>query len=456
MYRHTQVGKTGRENMKITGRNKNFRLVAVWPLVLLFFCLVFSNQAIALNQLANSFFDADGSSWDVQQRIATTIPLTVNPTDNMSGWSWFDFAGNGCYYIYRLSNRNRLFDAFVSQNFSTPAEPINIRIRFDHREEYGTLTAYRLHGSIRNAGGTYPNETVANAFFNEAAPVPAHETAWQSNTYDIALPTGVANYIFRVMVYFNNVQGSRAGVFLDNLTVNFSPSGLTGSTSGNSNLLSWNVSSSANATLNSTTPYRIYRSTTSGTYGAPLDTSNINSYTDNSPPAGTIVYYCVSDLDDEATPNESAKSVELPVLRMTVNDGAGADVDTIAGDDVTMNWVNNVGAVGPTGYEVALGTSPGASDIVGWTAVAVGDTSYTFTGQTLTNGTTYYCSIRVVTATRTLNSSSSDGFVSINTVVRDGSGVDVDVTSSLSDADMNWDALTIPVLRYEVALGTTP
>ncbi|HNW12613.1 MAG TPA: hypothetical protein PKI71_14720, partial [Candidatus Rifleibacterium sp.] len=345
----------------------------------------------------------------------------------------------------------------IEQSFTTPAGQVNASVYFDYeRIRSGTPDQYLLRSQILDTtSGASPNESVFFTVFDE--PFTNNDYAFGSllNTGWSTPVTLVAGRLYnvRVLVDVTCAGTEIAGAFVDNVMCNISPWGLNATLNGSANELSW-AASTGQATLHGTTPYKVYRSTTSGSYlAAPFD-STTNSYTDSTPPAGAIVYYTVTDYDSNDI--ESPKSVELPVLRMTVNDGAGADVDTIAGDDVTMNWVNNVGAVGPTGYEVALGTSPGASDIVGWTAVAVGATSYTFTGQTLTNGTTYYCSIRVITATRTLNSSSSDGFVCVKTTVRDGSGVDVDVTSSLSDADMNWDALTIPVLRYEVAVGTTP
>ncbi|PKL49257.1 MAG: hypothetical protein CVV42_06940 [Candidatus Riflebacteria bacterium HGW-Riflebacteria-2] len=372
----------------------------------------------------------------------------------MSDNDWFSLAGEGCFYVFRNSNSNGTHNAFLSQSFSTPEDPTNIRVGFDHRERYQTINTYRLHASIRNAGGTFPNETIASTFFDETAPNPAHTGAWIRDSYDITLPAN-SNYIYRVFYHFVRVRDNTTGVYVDNLRIDFSPTGLGGGVNGTSNELSWNTSTTpaTDVSLRGTNPYRLYWGTTSGTYtNSSLVTTNNFSHT---PPAGSVVYYVVTDFDSNDV--ESPYSVEWPIIRQTVRDGSGADVDTIIGNDVAMNWAH-VAVTGftRTGYQVALGSTPGGSDVAGWVDLAAADTSYTFAGAALTNGNTYYTSVRMVTDRGTLNYSASDGFVSINLDVRDGSAADVDTTTSLTDADMNWGPAPFPVGRYDVALGTTP
>ncbi|MDD3148003.1 MAG: hypothetical protein PHD82_11910, partial [Candidatus Riflebacteria bacterium] len=444
------------ENRNKISSWSGMRLLGIIMGVLLVCC---PGNVYALNQMQNSGFATDSAGWASSEYLTTfntPAPSTAIDT-HMTSWGW-NATNGGCYYVVKQVGGNPNPDnqdanAILEQSFSTPADPINATVRFDHRDYYDACDRHWVYGTIRlDEPALVPNQTIVRTFFSDTTY--AHTAAWNSINYDITADLSPStNYLYRVYWYFRADRNDGGGAYVDNLRVDFSPSGLSASLSGGTNVLSWTPSVGGVA-LDGAAPYSIFRSTTSGVYGAALNTSLTNSYSDNSPPAGAIVYYTITDLGADGI--VSPRSVELPVIRMTVNDGAAADVDTIIGDDVTMNWVNNVGAVSPTGYEVALGTSPGASDIVGWTAVGVGATNYTFSGQTLTNGTTYYCSIRVITATRTLNSSSSDGFVCVKTTVRDGSGPDLDLTSSFSDADMNWDALTIPVLRYEVALGTTP
>ncbi|MBU1106208.1 MAG: hypothetical protein KKB51_06020, partial [Candidatus Riflebacteria bacterium] len=419
----------------------------------IFFAAVFSlfsaYPAVALNQLGNSTFDTDIASWTDAQRQAINPPAPPRGLDsNMTTWAWSAVNG-GCYYVRFLSGGfNRDANSILSQNFSTPAAPINIRLQFDHWDVSPTAYDFhRLYGDIRDAGaGVPPNQTIVNSFFTDIAA--AHQAGWVSNTYNVALAPSTT-YIYRVLWHFGMDNAESGGAYVDNLRVDFSPDGLTATLSGASNQLAWTASMGGVA-LHGTNPYWIYRSNTSGVYGAALASSTTNSFTDTAPPVATITYYVISDVDTASV--ESPQSVELPVIRHAVRDSLGADIDAIVGSDVAMNWDNVI--IAKVRYEVALGTSPGASDVVGWTDALLA-TNYTFIGTPLTAGSTYYTSVRIVTATQTLNSCSSDGFVSINMDVRDGAGADVNVSSSLSDVDMNWDALTIPISSYSVALGTT-
>lgn len=416
----------------------------------LFFVLV-CYQSFALNQLSNSTFNANDNDWDKDQRLRTIVPEPRRVDRNITSYAWSAVNG-GCFYTtFTSPGNNRDANAIISQPFSTPATDINIRLRFDHRDvaDPDGWDYHLLIGSIRLAGtGTYPNETEALRFYEDYTC--ADTAAWASYVAPITL-TPSTNYIYRVHWHIGGDGGEGGGAYVDNLRIDFSPSGLIATLAGTSNVLTWDGSVGAIA-LNGATPYRVYDSLVSGGPYTAVDTSPTNSYTDNSPPAATIVYYVVTDIDADGV--ESPYSVELPVVRMSINDGSGADVDSIVGTDVPMNWVD-VAAIAKVRYEVALGTSPGAADVVGWTDAGLA-TSYTFIGASLTNGTTYYTSVRIVTATRTLNASSSDGFTSISTDVRDGSGADVDFIASLNDVDMNWDNLSIPVSSYEVALGTSP
>ncbi len=95
------------------------------------------------------------------------------------------------------------------------------------------------------------------------------------------------------------------------------------------------------------------------------------------------------------TPNTYAKIDWTAPSSVTVNDGPGADIDTDTDlTQLSANWSN---ASDPHSnvitYWYAFGTSPGATDIVGWTNNGT-STSATATGLSLTNGQTYYVSVK--------------------------------------------------------------
>jgi spore germination protein YaaH len=96
---------------------------------------------------------------------------------------------------------------------------------------------------------------------------------------------------------------------------------------------------------------------------------------------------------------------------MTINDGTIADIDTTNSiTQLSANWsASSDPHSGIAAYWYAIGTTPGAADVVGWTNNGA-NTSVTHTGLSLTNGQLYYFSVKVDDgAGLTSNVTSSDG-----------------------------------------------
>ncbi len=95
---------------------------------------------------------------------------------------------------------------------------------------------------------------------------------------------------------------------------------------------------------------------------------------------------------------------------VTVNDGSSSDIDTIHSlSSLSANWTASADAnSGITKYWYALGTSPGASDVVNWTDNHM-NTSITNSGLTLTPGQIYYYSVKPVNGAGLHSLCSSDG-----------------------------------------------
>ena len=113
-------------------------------------------------------------------------------------------------------------------------------------------------------------------------------------------------------------------------------------------------------------------------------------------------------------------------------------------------------------YEVALGTSVGDSNIVDWFVQDHPDTLEDIDDLDLTDGTTYYVSVRVTDiAGNRSDSSSSDGLlidlsVPLLGTVYDGDSVDIAFTPSDSTITANWYGFTDTVssiASYEAAIG---
>ncbi len=94
-----------------------------------------------------------------------------------------------------------------------------------------------------------------------------------------------------------------------------------------------------------------------------------------------------------------------------VYDGTGVDTDYIrVSGAASANWGASSHSSGINRYEYAIGTSPGAFDVVGWTST--GSNQYvTKTGLGLSEGVNYYFSVRAYPNAGTVSgTSSSDGF----------------------------------------------
>ena len=117
------------------------------------------------------------------------------------------------------------------------------------------------------------------------------------------------------------------------------------------------------------------------------------------------------------------------------------DVDIIFDDTsvISVGWIGLTDAHFNGVFSVALGTEPGASDIVNYTEVTSGTTSYTFTDVSLYNGMHYYCTVQVTNSWNTVNKS-SDGFLvllivdddNFDAFIWDGWSNDYDIDYQLS------------------------
>ncbi|RTZ94435.1 MAG: hypothetical protein DSY36_03525, partial [Candidatus Neomarinimicrobiota bacterium] len=147
-----------------------------------------------------------------------------------------------------------------------------------------------------------------------------------------------------------------------------------------------------------------------------------------------------------------------------VFDGTDADIDwTNSTSSLTATWSGFSDTLsGIQKYEYAIGNSSGGTDVVDWTNNST-DTSVTKAGLTLTNGTTYYLSIRA-----------ADNVGNVSTIVTsDGITVDTDVPiissviegSLTADMDYQNSDTTLIIVwtgsdtasgiaQYEYALGT--
>jgi YHS domain-containing protein len=112
---------------------------------------------------------------------------------------------------------------------------------------------------------------------------------------------------------------------------------------------------------------------------------------------------------------DAMTTVDWPVIRHVawVHDGLGADVDWTncgAPDEFVGLSANWAATSGVDGYQYAIGTAPGDSDVFAWNASPiVTDTHASESEPTYEEGSTYYFSVRGVIGSRHGDSTSSDG-----------------------------------------------
>jgi len=186
----------------------------------------------------------------------------------------------------------------------------------------------------------------------------------------------------------------------------------------------------------------------------------------------TTTYYAsvravdsVANVSTIATSDGFTIDTDLPQI-VYVNEGsAAADLDIQNLDTVlSTGWqgTDTSPGSGIQYYEVALGTAAGDSNIIDWYLTT--DTLLTADSLALTDGETYFVSIRVTDVAGNRSAVLSGDGILIDVTpplvgsVNDGSGDDIQFTSSTTTLSANWSGFSDTVssiVYYEVALGDT-
>lgn len=158
---------------------------------------------------------------------------------------------------------------------------------------------------------------------------------------------------------------------------------------------------------------RIYRSRNNNS-SLSLCNSNANIRYESieSNAAGLVRNILVSDLDNWSNIDEEYFLIDCSAATsVLVNDGIIGDTDTTYNNNtLSANWtISSDPNSDIAAYWLAVGTSPGASDVLNFTNIGL-STSYTATDLNLVEGITYYTSIQVENGAGLLNElSPSDG-----------------------------------------------
>jgi fibronectin type 3 domain-containing protein len=222
--------------------------------------------------------------------------------------------------------------------------------------------------------------------------------SWTTSSFgsDVSL-TGGAAYTVRVTMQATTrdhpVHNAVITVAVDNIIVNFAPTGLSASAPADTTnaSLSWSASTAGSGApgLHTTTPYKIYRNDSSpvSTF---LANATTNSYTDSSTIGNTTYYYAATDIDTGS--DESPKSAEVSIL--TRPDVPGDPTfSNVGSTSIRVNWTAPAG--GATSYKVERCTGTSCSD---FSQITSGVTNLYYDDSSLEAGVLYRYRIRATNA----------------------------------------------------------
>ncbi|MBI3572717.1 MAG: LysM peptidoglycan-binding domain-containing protein [Candidatus Kerfeldbacteria bacterium] len=191
------------------------------------------------------------------------------------------------------------------------------------------------------------------------------------------------------------------------------------------------LSANWTASTDSTSGIQTYQYAIGTTSGG----TDVVSYTDNGTTtavtktgltltSGTTYYFSVRAVDNAGNTGAATASNGImvdavpPSTPGTVNDGTGADATyTTSTTQLSANWTASTDAAsGIQKYQYAIGTAAGTTDVVTYTDNGTA-TSVTKTGLSLTNGSTYYVSVRAVDNAGNTGSVTSSNGVTVNTSI---------------------------------------
>ncbi len=233
---------------------------------------------------------------------------------------------------------------------------------------------------------------------------------------------------------------------------------LTAATPGNGTVtLAWTAPSSNGGSA--VTGYDVYEGTSSGGESStPVNSSPLSasatSYTVSGLTNGTTYYFTVKALNSVGTSPASNEASATPVT----TPGAPRTLTATGGNaQVELSWSapSSDGGSAVTGYDVYEGTSSGKESptpVNGSTLITA--TSYTVSG--LTNGTTYYFTVK---ALNSVGSSTASNQASATPVTTPGAPTGLTATGGNAQVELSWSAPSSDggsaITGYDVFEGTS-
>ncbi|HEY9069651.1 MAG TPA: hypothetical protein VIV61_05305 [Candidatus Ozemobacteraceae bacterium] len=324
-----------------------------YPVLFILICLLVGASPVhALEQMSNASFTTSAAGWAASESVGDmadiytglsggAAPAPFNSSEGIESsqsYLGYSYENNTGPSVDRTPAYGYLQQSILSGGVL--ASPANVEIGMSYKARVansnnaGSITAPNgyINWDMTLTGGFYNNSTgfqvnaavIDQVWSRTTAPANTDmaATPWADvATWTSTLPAG-ASYSMRLQWKFATAATANKfihmGCWIDRVSVNISPCGLTASeTTGGLALLSWPASTNPANTpplAIATHCYRIYRSTTSGGPWSLRSSTSSTSWSED--PAEDAVYYCITDVD--RTGRESPKSVQAVFKRAKI------------------------------------------------------------------------------------------------------------------------------------------
>ena len=352
---------------------------------LIIFVIIFSwifsgwpqiQEANAINKTVNWNFNGNSTGWTATNGTAngasTGAPACGTTADNTTN-NMATFAYNGAlssqtaFEATSGAVKNTDYRGNINQTVVAPSSgSVGVKGKFSY---YGNSTAW---GAGKVALELWDSANTTFVASLGCATMSAN-TAWTTASFgSVVSVTGGTTYTIRVNLVVKTKSNSNTAVTLgvDNVVVNFASTGLAASAPGNTTnaQLDWTASTAGSGAngLHATTPYKVYRGTSSGAESFLVNTTT-NSYLDSGTTGNTTYYYYVTDVDTAS--DESPSSTEVNILTRP-NTSTVPTFTDVQNSSLTVSWTAPAG--GSPNYTVyrALDSagSPGTWGAIGATS----------------------------------------------------------------------------------------
>lgn len=354
----------------------------------------------AINKVNNWNFNGNSTGWSATSGVGTDVcGSTGTSADNSMASMGYNsnLGGQTAYGVVTANARNTAYRAIIYQTVTAPGSgSVKVKGNFSYYANSGywnnTDTNWIRLDLYDSGNSTYVANLGCVSFNSNQSwtttSLSSDATVVGGTTYTIRLS-------FRALTRDHPRFYDAITLGVDNITVNFAPTGLSASSVADSTnaSLSWTASTAGTGAngLHATNPYKIYRDASSpvSTF---LTNATTNSHTDSTTVGNTTYYFAVSDVDTASV--ESPLSAESSVLTRPGQPGTPTFTN-IADTSLTVNWTAPTG--GSPNYRIERAPDSGGSPGT-WAEInTTSNTYYDDSGLSATS--TYWYRIRGYNAT---------------------------------------------------------